>query len=346
MSVETTASYLGLSLSSPILIGACPLTRNPEFVRSAAVAGAGAIVLPSVFEEQIVHKMMDQGKSVSPREERVEAACFRPSEDEYNGGTEAYLEVIESLRRQTGIPIIASLNGYTDGDWLRFAQSIEQAGASALEVTLEPDLTDPEISGDQVEEQMLGSLRQLCDLVSLPISVKLASQHTNLCNLAWRVVEAGGSALVCFAHEPTWKIELDSISALPQWGLTQAGNINPTISGLLRIRSQGPGIDLAASGGIASVSDVINCVVAGANAVMITSEIYRSGPDVISHLNDGLMSYLNRHGFESFEALTDSRPNLKPFLRSMHSNYVVSREAPENLGSMAMHVGDRWGHAD
>ena len=345
MTIDISANYLGLRLSSPVIVGSCSLTKNAEFARTASIAGAGALVLPSLFQEQVVHQMIADGKSPTPKEQAIEAACFQSSESLYNGGPEGYISTIENLKNCTGIPIIASLNGYSDGHWLRFAEQLEQAGANALEVTLEPELTDPGLSGDEIESQMLKSISALSDLVSIPVSVKLSPYHTNLCNTAWRIVESGGQGLVCFAHEPSWKLELDRISAAPVWGLTQAGNINPTVSGLLRIRSQGPDISLAASGGVSSVSDLINVVVAGASVVMITSELYRSGADVISHLNDGLVRYLDRHGFNAFSDLVAARPKVKPFLRSMHADCLTnSHPFVHRIPVLSKQMGDRWGH--
>lgn len=345
MNANINTTYMGLKLNSPLVVGACSLTRNPEFVREAAIAGAGAVVLPSLFEEQVVHDLVLAGAQVTPLEEQIDNSRYNTQEDKYNGGPQAYIDLISRLKNSTGIPVIASLNGYTGGSWLRIAEQIEQAGANALEVTLEPDITDPSVSGEVAEEQMLSNLRELCDLVSIPVAIKLSSFHTNVCNLAWRVLEVGGSAIVCFAHEPVWRVELGKISATPCWDLTQAGNINPTISGLLKIRSQGPAIDLAASGGVSSVPDLIATIMAGADAVMVTSEVYRSGPDIISHMNDGLLSYINRHGFTSFSELRACRPQVKPLLRSMQSNCITDTEPfRDPTPHVLAQAGDRWGH--
>ncbi len=345
MQLNTTAEYLGLQLTSPIVIGSSSLTRNPEDVRELAIAGAGAIVLPSLFEEQVVHQLILDGKQPRENEELVEAASYTESEDEYNGGPQEYLELITRLKGTTAIPVIASLNGCTDGRWLGIASDIEQAGADAIEITLESDVTDASLGADQVEEQMLSCVGELCDLVTIPISVKLSPFHTNLANLAWRLTEAGVTGIVCFAHDPIWEIATDRIEATMKWELTPAGCVNPTIAGLIRVRSGGPPISLAASGGISAPADLIRTILAGADVGMITSEIYRSGPDAVAHLLDGLHSYLERHGFDSFAALTQGRPKPKRSARKLRVDCLThDQEFVDPTPRLPTQTGDRWGH--
>lgn len=322
--------YLGLKLNSPVVIGACPLTLNPETVRQLAIAGAGAIVLPSLFEEQVVHKMLDEGSATTGEEKHVESVCYEAAEDEYNGGPDRYLHTISELKRAIGIPVFASLNGSTGGRWLSIASDMEQAGADGLEVTLEPTYLDPALSANEVEERFLATVNDVCDQISIPVAIKLTPFHTNLPNLAWRLMEAGAAGIVCFAQEPTWMIDLDRIETSMTWALSGANTINPTVAGLIRLHG-GPPISVAASGGISSVEDVIRAVVAGADVVMVTSELYRSGTDVISHLVEGLRSYLARNDFESFGALKKSRPHAKAH-RNPYAQ-CVSRARVQNTSS-------------
>lgn len=345
MNVNTSVKYLGLHLNSPVIVGACSLTQKPEMVRELAIAGAGAIVLPSLFEEQIVHQMLADGKTPSENESHLEAARYEEAEDAYNGGPSEYLETIKNLKRVTGIPVIANLNGCTEGRWLGFAKEIELAGADAIELALDSELADSACGADEVERRLIDSVTEVCDLVNVPVSVKLTSFHTNLANLAWRLTEAGAAGLVCFAHEPAWQVETEHVGATINWALTPASNINATIAGLIRVRAKGPAISVAASGGISVPQDLIKTIIAGADVAMVTSEVYRTGPDAVAHLLDGLGSYLFRHGFTSFEEFIASRPSPCRSIRGMQVGSLTGcQEFVDPTPAVNHRSGDRWGH--
>lgn len=344
MSTNLSAQYLGLRIQSPIVIGACPMTLSAETVRICSAAGVGAVVLPSLFEEQIVHQAIERGEPVRAEEARVESRCYDKNEDCYNGGPQGYLDSIRQLKATVDVPIIASLNGCTNGNWLRMAGEIQAAGADALEVFLEPTASAASTAADAVEEQVLSCVSDICDQVSIPVSVKLSPFHSNLTNLAWRLTEAGATGVVCFAHEPTWRIHTDRIEATLSWSLTPASNINTAIAGVIRVRSGNAPLSLAASGGISTAEDIVKAVVAGADVVMITSQLYRTGPDAIAQLAAGLVQYLEHRKFGSFQQLVDSRPSL----RTHRSSYLRCLTAPSSTDDptpgVSTTTGDRWGH--
>ncbi len=343
--MNTSANYLGLQLNSPIVIGACSLTQNPEMVRQLSIAGAGAIVLPSLFEEQIVHHMFEDGERAQPVESHFEAIDYDEANDRYNGGPIEYLASIKRLKRVTGIPVIANLNGCSTGDWLNFAREIELSGADAIEVTLDCELANAPRSANDVDQDLVGRVAQVCDIVDIPVSVKLSPFHSNLPHLAWQLVDAGVAGLVCFAHEPAWHIAIEQVGSTFNWGLTPASNINGTIAGLVRVRAGGPEISVAASGGVCVPQDLIKTILAGADVAMVTSEVYRSGPDAVAHILDGVSSYLNRHGFMSFAELIASRPSPLMSMRSMQIGcFTRGREFVEPTAGIQFHSGDRWGH--
>ncbi len=349
MRPEIVARYMGLRLSSPLIVGACPLTRCRETVRELVIAGAGAVVLPSLFEEQIVHHRADLGLPTSAAESATEALAYDPSEDQYNGGPTEYLKVIGDLKRITSVPIIASLDGCTGGQWLSFARDIEASGADALELNLHTDFASPSRSADEVEESMLECVREVCDLVSIAVSVKLLPFHTNLSNLAWRLTESGASGLVVFGREPDWIVQPDQLLATTQWSLTPAGFVASTISGLIRVRCGGPAISIAASGGVTSPGEFAQVILAGADVAMVASEIHREGPDAVSHMVEGLIGFLERNGYESFESFTSARPKPQP-ATSQRSNYLQPLTHPmpyrDPQPNIPAKTGDRWGHAD
>lgn len=345
MPLSTTAPYLGMQLSSPIVVGSCPMTLKPETVRELSLAGAGAIVLPSLFEEQVVHQQNLQGAQPSHEESLVEWMCYDEAENTYNGGLDSYLDTISSLKKTSGIPIIASLNGCTGGGWLNIGRDMQRAGADALEVMLEPDMADPSVSADRVEEKLFACVSALCDQVSIPVAVKISPFHTSLPNLVWRLAEAGASGLVCFAHEPLWDVHADRLETSRKWSLTHAGNINPTIAGLMRVRMAGPSISIAASGGISSPEDLCKILIAGADIGMVTSEVYRAGPDAIAHLLDGLCIFLERHHFCSFAEFSRARPAPDPRLRRSRIKSLTQQPTyPDPTPKLPDQSGDRWGH--
>ncbi len=349
MHPEIFANYMGLKLTSPLIVGACPMTRSREAVREFAIAGAGAVVLPPLFEEQIVHQRIAAGIEPTLDESQAEELAYEPGEDDYNGGPTEYLQTIEDLKRITSIPVIASLDGFTSGQWLSFAREMESSGADALELNLHTDFANPSHSADAVEESMLECVRSVCDFVSIPVGVKLLPYYTSLPNLAWRLAESGASGIVVFGRDPNWIVQPDELRATTQWTLSPAGCTASTVSGLIRVRCGGPAISIAACGGISSPAEFAQVILAGADVAMVASEIQREGPDAISHMVEGMISFLERNHYESFEAFTRARP--KPQLpMAGRLNYLQPLTHPSEYNdpspTIPAKTGDRWGHAD
>ena len=301
MHTDVTTSYMGIRLRSPLIVGASPMTRQPEMVRDLTIAGAGAVVLPSLLEEQIVRDMILHGDHPSFEEKQVEASGSPLLEDVYNGGIQAYLRGIDTLKKCTGIPIIASLNGCAHGCWIGFASQLEAAGADGIELSIQTDLSDPTLESQSVERALLASVQKVCDSVSIPVAVKLLPFFTSLPNLAARLGEAGAAAVVLFGREPVWDVYDGALAATSHWSLSDAGQLQTTLSGLIRVRSGARELSVAASGGIATAKDVIHAVIAGADVGMVTSEIYRTGPDVVAHILEGITQYLERQGMRAFD---------------------------------------------
>ncbi len=345
MQTNIAADYLGLRLNSPIVVGSCPMTLNPEKVRELTTAGAGAFVLPSLLEEQIVYELGYEGTSSHLSELGTTAISSDNSGKQYNGGPQDYLAKIRTLKSTAAIPLIASLNGSAGGEWLTFASRIQDAGADGLEVVFDSATPAPLKSADEIEKQLIDSVHELCSRVSIPVAIKLSPFHTNLANLSCRLAKAGVSGIVCFAHETNWRVATDTIATSLEWTLTPASSVNQTISGLIRVRRGEPAISLAASGGISSSEDIIQAVIAGADVVMLTSEIYRSGPSVIAHLVEGISNYLNLHQLRSFDDLLKNRP---PPTESPRSDFLdcltASRGCFDPTPTAGRRQGDRWGH--
>ncbi len=345
MDNNLTVNYLGLTLKSPVIVGACPWTINLEAVRQMVCAGAGAVVLPSVFEEQLA--------------ERYFGCCETSTEDAktapdralqfYNGGPKRYLQILKTLKAVGPIPIFGSLHGAEVGSWLRFAEELAAAGADAIELNFQPNTTNPRVSSDEVEQKVIRSVREIRSRVSIPISVKLTPFYTSLPHLTGRLIEAGADGVVLFGHQPTWDTDLDTFQTAMRWGLTPPGAVATTFSGLNALRPAYPRLSIAGGGGVSSPNDFIKLLVAGANVVMIASVLYREGPNVIRVLLDGLASFLERHHCASLQELPAARSHAMSPSFACQRRYLTDAITSDTVlipggDARAAHAGDRWGH--
>jgi dihydroorotate dehydrogenase (fumarate) len=319
MTTELSAHYLGLELSTPVIVGSCPLTISPESVRQFSNAGAGAIVLPSMLQEQIVHWQL---KATHPTA-AVQFSGYQPQQDKYNGGAEAYLQTIANLKQRESVPIIASINGGAAGNWLDYAKLIEASGADALELNWQPIIADPDDPALHIEQRLCELVRNLVESVTIPVAVKLNQRFTNLASIAHQLHEAGAKGLVLFTHVPHWDVSIDRMHWTIRWELSPVDSLGGILEGIVRTRTGGLGISIAASGGVRSAEDAIKSMIAGADIVMVTSEIYRGGPDVIRKIIEGISQYLDTSHFGSLQAFQQARPEvqLSPE-RLMRMDYV------------------------
>ena len=348
MHTEIIASYMGIELRSPLIVGACPLTLKPETVRELAIAGAGAVVLPSLLEEQVVRRMMQQADAAGDDQPRAESDGGAHPQDDYNRGVDRYLMSISRLKQHAGIPVIANLNGCTDGRWVDVAGEVERAGADAIELSIRTDSPDPSIGADAIEASLVTAVKAVSDRVSIPVSVKLLPFFTSLSNVGRRLAQAGASGIVLFGREPSWEFHNGDLIATTHWTLSGSAQLQTTVSGLVRMCGNGSGLSIAASGGIVTTRDLIHAVVAGADVAMVTSEIYRNGPDAVAHLLEGLVVYLQREGFASFREFLPRRRAARPKLDRQSSIGPMTRVGAfpdtERRAEPARPTSDRWGH--
>ena len=340
MSSELECRYLGLTLSSPVVVGACPLTLVPESLRQMAGCGAGAVVLPSIFQEQIEQRDVPQFASGSS-----------DSLQSYNGGPDWYLTLLRSAKQAVAIPVIASLNGYAEGDWLDFATAIQAAGADALELNVQPVITSPQQTGTEIESLLCDLVRRVCRTVSIPVAVKLTRHYTNPANMAQRLQQAGAAGLILFAHEVKWEVAADRLHWTPHWELTPIDSLGSTLAGIIQTRVAPLDLSIAASGGVRSAEDAVKAMIAGADVVMITSEIYRTGPEAICKIASGLDRYLQTSGYHSLADLHAARPVPQPRLtteaRRDYLNPLTRSDKYRDPTPESGHpTGDRFGHRD
>ncbi len=345
MSGELSTHYLGLELASPVIVGACPLTIEPEMVRQFTAAGAGAVVLPSILQEQIVYRQL---KPVDPLG-AVERSGYQPQQDRYNGGPENYLRSIKSLKRACSLPIIASMNGVSSGDWLDYAGEIEAAGADALEFNVQSAIFDPDTSSSTIESGLLAIIKGVVDRVSIPVAAKLSQRYTNVASMARQFKEAGAKGVVLFTHLPHWDVCTDRKHWTIRWELSPVDSLGAVLEGIVRIYNGKLGISVAASGGVATSEDALKAMIAGADVVMVTSAVYREGPAAIRSMLDGIRRYLEINHHLTLVDFQRSRPtaDVEPE-RTTRLEYadplIRSKTYFDPTPRVSHGVGDAYGH--
>ncbi|MEO8195434.1 MAG: dihydroorotate dehydrogenase-like protein [Thermoanaerobaculia bacterium] len=304
MNLEST--YLGLALPHPLLAGASPLADDLDSVRRLEDAGAAAIVMGSLFEEQIVHEQLSAYLADEIASEGGAAAIAgeRPAAP-FGGRPQEYLEHLRRVRQAVALPIIGSLNGSTPGGWLDYARLIEEAGADAIELNVYALATDPWRSGSEIEEQTVEVVRAVRGAVQIPLAVKLSPFYTSLPHFAERLVDAGADGLVLFNpfYQPDIDIENQSVDR--SLHLSLASDLALRLRWLAILSAQ-IRTSFAVSGGVHAVSDVVKAVMTGADAVQLVSELLTHGPERLRTLREELAYWLADHDYESLAQMRGS----------------------------------------
>lgn len=304
--MELSTTYLGLKLRSPIVPSAGPLATDIGAIRDMEEAGAGAVVLHSLFEEQLEHEADELAHHLDHGAESfAEANSYFPRPYEFRLGPEEYLEHIRMAREAVSIPIIASLNGVTAGGWTRYARLMQQAGASAIELNVYFVAGDPELSAEAVEQRYLDVLGAVKASVTIPVAMKLSPYFTALAGFARRLDRAGADALVMFNRFYQPDIDLDTLDATPNLILSSAWEMRLPLRwiAILWGRIQA---DLAASSGVSNALDAIKLVMAGASVTQVCSVLLRKGIYEISTILDDMQRWMEERGYESLEQMRGS----------------------------------------
>lgn len=283
--------YLGLRLRSPLVASPSPLTGHLDTLVALAESGAGAVVLPSVFEEQLER---DTGG----------VSAVAPGSDlgRYNLGIESYLALIRAAKQALEIPVIASINGTNIGDWLRYTRLIEDAGADAVEINLYSVAADPHVSGAGLEAEQLEVVTVLSEDVAIPLSVKISPFYSSLGSFVLGVEAAGAAAVTMFNrfYQPSLDPETRTVTSTIELSTPAEVSLPVRWIGILSPHLR---IQLAASTGIHSGLDAAAVILAGASVAMTTSSLLRNGPNHLVTMEAELRGYLERHGFESIDAM-------------------------------------------
>jgi dihydroorotate dehydrogenase (fumarate) len=311
---DLSTTYLGMHLSSPLVPSASPLSRNLDSVRAMEDAGAAAVVLHSLFEEQInfESQVLDRYLNVSA-ESFWEALNYYPEPEAYALPPDQYLEHIRRAKAAVDIPIIASLNGVSSGGWIKYARMIEQAGANALELNVYYVPSDPRIAGAQIDEATIALVREVRGNVRIPLAVKLSPFYSNVAAIAQRLVEVGANALVLFNRFNQPDIDLDTLEVVPRPLISHDGDgeaLRLPLRWIAILRDQLP-IDLAATGGVHSAQDALKLLMVGANITMMCSELLVNGVERLRDIRRDLASWLIEREYESVKQLQGSMSHHK-----------------------------------
>jgi dihydroorotate dehydrogenase (fumarate) len=326
---DLRTSYLGLDLRSPLVASAGPLTGDFEGLRRVADAGVGAVVLPSLFEEQITYEALDLHALLeSSSFFTSEASSFFPAMDEYNAGPATYLEYVESAKTALDIPVIASLNGSSRGGWVRYAQLMEAAGADAIELNVYYVAADPAMTSEDVEARYLDLVGAVREAVSIPLAVKIGPYFSAMASMARRLVDAGADGLVLFNRFLQPDIDLETMSVVPALRLSTPEELRLPLRWIAILRGR-LGASLAATSGAHTAEDALKLILAGADVVMMTSALLRHGPEYASLVLDGVDVWLETQGYESVRQARGSLsqaagPDPSAFERSNYMQALIS----------------------
>ena len=293
--VDLRTRYLGLDLRTPLVASASPLTGSLDGLQRLEAAGAAALVLPSLFEEQLTLEAQQVGRLLEGGADSVSAALAL---DDYNAGPYGYLALVEKARATLQIPVIASLNGVTPGAWVEHASLLEEAGADALELNIYYVSSRPGLSGGEVEGNYLELVRAVRQTIGIPLAVKLSPYFSSVANLTRQLVEAGANGLVLFNRFYQPDLDLETLEVTPRLELSTSEELRLPLRWIAILHKQVPA-SLAASTGVHTAADVVKVLLAGADVAMMTSALLRHGPEHLAAVEAGLRDWLEERGMQS-----------------------------------------------
>jgi dihydroorotate dehydrogenase (fumarate) len=302
MSVDLSTTYLRLKLRNPVVAAPSPLTGELYTLQRLQDAGAAAVVLPSLFEEQIeIEGMTPHSPSAAAGCSAAEHFPYREMLD-YNSGPDACLRHVEAAKKALSIPVIGSLNGTTPGGWVRFAKLIQEAGADALELNAYFMPTRPDQTGRMVEDHYVELVAAVRAKVSIPLSVKIGPFFSSLPEMARRLTEAGAAGLTFFNRFLQPDIDLDRLDVSPTLLLSSRDELRLPLRWIAILREQTQ-VSLAATSGIHFAEDLLKLILAGADVGMIASALIRNGPDRLRTMLAEVEYWMDRHHFASVEQI-------------------------------------------
>jgi len=331
--MDLRTKYMGMTLKSPLVVSASPLSKTLDGIKKIEDAGAAAFVMYSLFEEQIELEQKELFSiSTMGSESFAESLSYFPDVAEYNLGPDEYLEHIRKAKESVSIPVIASLNGKTTGGWTRYAKLMEEAGADALELNIYNIPTLTELKGEDLEKNYIEIVKSVKDNVSIPVAVKLSPFFTNLANFAKKLDEIGTDALVLFNRFYQPDINLDELEVEPHIVLSNPTEMRLPMRWIAILKGR-IFADLAATSGIHYGEDVIKMLLVGANVTMLCSSLLRYGVEHLKDIQEEMIEWLEERDYESVMQLQGSMSQLNvadpsAFERAQYmkaiNNYVIN----------------------
>ena len=309
--MDLSTSYLGLKLRTPLVPSASPLSEDLDTIKQMEDAGAAAVVLHSLFEEQLRQDSAELAYNLDHGTYSfAEALTYFPEPEEFRLGPEEYLKHISNAKKAVKIPIIASLNGSSVGGWTKYAKGIQVAGADAIELNIYNIPTDENLTSAQIEQAYLDILKAVKSEVTIPVAVKLSPFFTNFANMAKRLDKAGANGLVLFNRFYQPDIDLEELEIKPNVLLSsqQALRLPLTWIGILYGRVKA---SLAGTSGVHTAEDVVKLLMVGANVTMLCSSLMRHGINHLRHLEHELRDWMEEHEYESVEQMQGSMSQLR-----------------------------------
>ncbi len=333
VTADLRTTYLGLSLANPLVPSASTLSSRIDNLKRLQDAGASAVVMQSLFEEQIeheelqIHRMLETGSDSNP-----ESLTHFPELEDYNTGPDEYLRHLEACKKELAIPVIGSLNGSSEGGWIRYAKLIQEAGADALELNVYFVAADPDENGWQVERRYLDLVRAVRDSVSIPLAVKVGPYFSSMGNMARQLVEAGADGLVLFNRFLQPDIDLETLEVDPTLHLSTSDELRLPLRWIAILHGR-LDCSLAATSGVHTAQDVVKLLLAGADVTMMASTLFQRGPEHLATLLTGLRDWLDEFGYLSVEQLKGSvsQANVadpSAFARSNYMQMLVNYSSP------------------
>jgi len=304
--VDLTSTYLGLKLKNPLVASASPLSQKLETAVQLGESGVAAIVMYSLFEEQIIRESLKLQEDLTRGTDQfAEALTYIPEVGAYSIGPDTYLKHLSRVKQAVNVPVIGSLNGVSTGGWIEYAQKIEQAGADALELNLYYLATDPDLTSSELEDMYVTLVKDIRKRVEFPLAVKLSPFYTALPNFARRLVQAGANGIVLFNRFYQPDFDLEELEVVPHLVLSNSDELRLPLRwiAILYGRVQA---DFALTTGVHNAQDVLKSIMAGASAVMTASELLHNGIQRVPQILSDVQAWLEEHEYESVNQMRGS----------------------------------------
>jgi dihydroorotate dehydrogenase (fumarate) len=304
--VDLSTTYLGLNLKNPLVASASPLSEKISNVRKLEDAGVSAVVMYSLFEEQVVHESMELDHYLSYGSySSAEASSYLVEMGHYGVGPEVYLEHLRKVKEAVDIPVIGSLNGVSTGGWIEYARGMEQAGADAIELNIYYLSSDPEVKSELLEQVYVTLVRDIRERVSIPIAVKLSPFFTSLAHFSQKLTSAGANGLVLFNRFYQPDFDLEALQVVPNLQLSTSQELRLPLRWIALLYGS-IDADFALTTGVHTAADILKSVMAGASVTMTTSALLRNGIGHATEMLTDLKAWMEEHEYESIRQMKGS----------------------------------------